>query len=78
MKIDDEILNGFNITIASSAQQFKEVAESIEKAKKVKKLGEQNSPTNHNLKKIIEQNDLKIRQSEEQIKLLEAQNNFIK
>lgn len=36
MKIDDEILNGFNITIASSAQQFIEVAESIEKAKKLK------------------------------------------
>ena len=50
----------------------------MEKAKKAKTLEEQNSATNQNLKKIIEQNDEKIRQSEEQIKLLEAQNNCLK
>ena len=61
-------------TIASSAKQVHEIAESMEKAKKAKKLEEQNSPTNQNLGKIIEQNDLKIKQSEEQIKLLEEQN----
>lgn len=78
MIIDDEVLNGFNATIASSAQQVHELAESMEKAKKAKKLEEQNSPTNQNLKKIIDQNDLKIGQSEKQIKLLEAQNDNLK
>ena len=46
----------------------------MENAKKARKLEKQNSPTNQNLKRIIEQNDLKIRQSEAQIKLLEEQN----
>ena len=78
MIIDDEILNDFNATIASSAQQFHELAESMEKTKRSKKIEEQNSPTNQNLKKIIEQNDEKIRQSEEQIKLLEVQNYCLK
>ena len=78
MIIDDVILNDFNATIASSAQQFHELAESMEKAKKAKTLEEQNSATNQNLKKIIEQNDEKIRQSEEQIKLLEVQNDNLK
>lgn len=78
MIIDEEILNGFNPTIASSAQQVHELAESMEKAKKAKKLEEQYSATNQNLKKIIEQNDLKIKQSEEQIKLLEVQNDNLK
>ena len=78
MIIDDEILNDFNATIASSAQQFHELAESMEKTKRSKKIEEQNSPTNQNLKKIIEQNDEKIRQSEEQIKLLEVQNDNLK
>ena len=78
MIIDDEILNDFNATIASSAQQFHELAESMEKTKRSKKIEEQNSPTNQNLKKIIEQNDEKIRQSEEQIKLLEVQNDCLK
>ena len=50
----------------------------MEKAKKAKTLEEQNSATNQNLKKIIEQNDLKIKQSEEQIKLLEVQNDNLK
>ena len=36
MIIDEEILNGFNATIASSAQQVHELAESMEKAKKLK------------------------------------------
>lgn len=74
MIIDDEILNGFSAKIASSAKQVHKIAESMEKAKKTKKLDEQNSPTNQNLMKIVEQNDLKIKQSEEQIKLLEEQN----
>lgn len=74
MIINDEILNGFNATIASSAKQVHEIAESREKEKKAKKFEEQNSPTNQNLAKIIEQNDLKIKQSEEKIKLLEEQN----
>lgn len=74
MIIDDEILNGFSAKIASSAKQVHEIAESMEKAKKAKKSEEQNSPTNQNLMKIVEQNDLKIKQSEEQIKLLEEQN----
>ena len=78
MIIDDEILNDFNATIASSAQQFHELAESMEKTTRSKKIEEQNSPTNQNLKKIIEQNDEKIRQSEEQIKLLEVQNYCLK
>ena len=37
MIIDDEILNDFNETIASSAQQFHELAESMEKTKRSKK-----------------------------------------
>ena len=37
MIIDDEILNDFNATIASSAQQFHELAESMEKTKRSKK-----------------------------------------
>ena len=37
MIIDDEILNDFNATIASSAQQFHELAESMEKKKRSKK-----------------------------------------
>lgn len=74
MIIDDEILNGFSAKIASSAKQVHKIAETMEKAKKAKKLEEQNSPTNQNLMKIVEQNDLKIKQSEEQIKLLEEQN----
>lgn len=78
MGINDEILNGFNASIASSAQQAHEIAESMENAKKARKLEEQNSPTNQNLKKIIEQNNLKIRQSEAQIKLLEEQNDNLK
>ncbi len=78
MGINDEILNGFNSSIASSAQQAHEIAESMENAKKARKLEEQNSPTNQILKKIIEQNDLKIRQSEAQIKLLEEQNESLK
>ena len=41
MIIDDEILNGFNATIASSAKQVHEIAESMEKEKKAKKLEEQ-------------------------------------
>ena len=48
------------------------------KRQKEVKKEEQNSPTNQNLKKIIEQNDEKIRQSEEQIKLLEVQNDCLK
>lgn len=48
------------------------------KLKKAKKLEEQNSPTNLNLKKIIEQNDIKLEQSEKQIKLLVEQNNNLK
>ena len=78
MRIDDDVLSGFNSAIASSAQQAYEIAESMEKNKKAKKIEEQNSPTNQNLKKIIEQNDLKIRQSEAQIKLLEEQNESLK
>ena len=35
-------------------------------------------PTNQNLRKIIEQNDLKIKQNEGQIKLLEEQNDNLK
>lgn len=73
MGINDERLNGFNTAIASSARQAYEIAKSMEKANNARKLEEQNSPTNQNLKKIIEQNDLKIRQSEAQIKLLEEQ-----
>lgn len=38
MIIDDEILNGFSATIASSAKQVHEIAESMEKAKKAKKI----------------------------------------
>ena len=78
MGIDDEILNGFNASIANSAQRAQEIAESMEKSKKAKKLEEQNSPTNLNLKKIIEQNDIKLEQSEKQIKLLVEQNNNLK
>ncbi len=78
MGIDDEILNGFNASIANSAQRAQEIAESMEKSKKAKKLEEQNSTTNLNLKKIIEQNDIKLEQSEKQIKLLVEQNNNLK
>lgn len=78
MEIDDEILNGFNASIANSAQRAQEIAESMEKSKKAKKLEEQNSTTNLNLKKIIEQNDIKLEQSEKQIKLLVEQNNNLK
>lgn len=78
MGIDDEILNGFNASIANSAQRAQEIAESMEKSKKAKKLEEQNSTTNLNLKQIIEQNDIKLEQSEKQIKLLVEQNNNLK
>ena len=43
MIIDDEILNDFNATIASSAQQFHELAESMEKTKRSKKRGTKQS-----------------------------------
>lgn len=78
MIINDEVLKGFNSDIVSSAKQAYEIAESIEKNKIVKKLEEQNSPTNQNIKKIIEQNNLKIKQSEAQIKLLEEQKENLK
>lgn len=78
MGIDDEILNGFNASIANSAQRAQEIAESMEKSKKAKKLEEQNSTTNLNLKQIIEQNDIKLEQSEKQIKFLVEQNNNLK
>ncbi len=74
MIIYDDVVNGLNMFTVSSAQRVQEMAEAIDNAKKWKKIEEHNSPTNQNLKRIIEQNDLKIKQSEEQIKLLEEQN----
>ena len=68
----------FDINMGSTARAVAEMAETSKNLKEQKRLEEINSPTNKNLRTIIEQNHAQILQSEEKIKLLTEQNENLK
>ena len=68
----------FDINMANSAREVAEMAKASEVLKEKKRLVEVNSPTNENLRTIIEQNHAQILKSEEKIKLLNEQNEILK
>ncbi len=74
----EDYLKRLNTYCATSAKQVADLAESLENAKKNKKLEELNSPTNQHLKTLIQQNSDLLKQSEEQNKLLKEQNESLK
>lgn len=68
----------FDINMGSTAEAAAEMAETSKILKEQKRLEGINSPTNKNLRTIIEQNHAQILQSEEKIKLLTEQNENLK